>query len=122
MEEDESPYRKNARPMDKYCIDCGKPPHGEEKRCIMCTVGGRKSAIANRGIVGVVLLALVGWAGLATFGTFAGYLIDASDGEITNGSEIAGGACFCMGALVFGFIIVVLAWRWVVATGTAKSS
>lgn len=119
---EESPYRKNAREPDTYCIDCGKPPNGEEKRCIVCTVNGRKSAIASRGLLGVVLLALVGWAGLTAFGTTAGYLIDISDGEVTNGSEIAGGACFVMGALVFGFILVVLAMRWMAATTPRKTA
>jgi hypothetical protein len=118
--EDESPYRKNARPLDAYCIDCGKPPHGDEKRCILCTVNGRKSRVSNIRLLGVVMMALFGWAGLTAFGTMAGYLIDLSDGEITNGSEIAGGACFVMGALVFGFIIVVLSIRWLAATSPAK--
>lgn len=113
---DESPYRKNARELDTYCIDCGKPPHGDEKRCIVCTVSGRKSRMANFNLLGVVVLALIGWAGLTAFGTMSGYLIDVSDGEITNGSAVAGGACFVMGAVAFGFIIVVLAMRWMDAT------
>ena len=114
--ENESPYRTNAREPDTYCIDCGKPPNGEEKRCIMCTVTGRKSMLVNRGLIGVVLAAMIGWAGLAAFGTMAGYLIDLSDGEVTNGSEIGGVVCFTMGALVFAFVIIVLSIRWMAAT------
>jgi hypothetical protein len=109
---EESPYRKNARELDTYCIDCGKPPHGEEKRCIICTVNGRKSMMASRGLIGVVLVALIGWAGLTAFGTMAGYLIDISDGEVLNGSEVAGGFCFIMGAAIFGFVIIILMLRW----------